>query len=276
MNAAAVMPSDPLAHPRQRNRTRLLNIGSGRPSVLKEYTHLCGEDVRALSKIERRLRSAGVPMPEMLDWSSEPPTTVHEYVDGEHRTDPTPEMVDAAAEVFARQLKVLRRASAPWVPRRPDGLPARSREAAHAARSSSLRDAIVGSWHRISALAGTHSWTTTHGDWRADNLLYADNAVLAVLDWEILISVPVAEAVGYAAASLTHSWRPDLRTPLDPSTVVAFIQSAERHHALAPRETGHARLAALHMAAVRLVEDEADGIDAPTLSELTRHLGARR
>ncbi|MGY0386377.1 phosphotransferase [Nocardioides sp. WG-D5] len=274
--SAAAMTSDPFAHPRQRNRTRLDSDGSGRPSVLKEYAHLCGEDVRALSKIEHRLRSAGVPMPEMLDWSAEPPTTVHEYVNGEHRTDLTPEMIDAAAEVFAKQLKVLRRTSAPWVPRRPVGLPARSREAAHAARSSYLRDAIVGSWHRISELAASHPWTTTHGDWRADNLLYADDGVLAVLDWEILISVPVAEAVGYAAASLTHSWRPDLRAPLDPGTVVTFIRSAERHHALAPGETGHARLAALHVAAVRLAEDEADGIDAPTLSELTRHLGARR
>lgn len=273
---SADVASDPLAHPHQRNQTQLLNDGSGRPSVLKEYTHMCGEDVRALAKIEHRLRTAGVPMPEMLDWSAEPPTTVHEYVDGEHRTDPTLEMVDAAAEVFAKQLKVLRRTRAPWVPRRPVGLPARSREAARAARSSSLRDAIVGSWHRISELAASHPWTTTHGDWRADNLLYADNAVLAVLDWEILISVPVAEAVGYAAASLTHSWRPDLRTPLDPGTVVTFIHSAERHHALAPGETGHARLAALHVAAVRLAEDEADGIDAPTLSELTRHLGALR
>ncbi|MFI5623437.1 phosphotransferase [Nocardioides sp. NPDC051685] len=274
--SAAAMASDPLAHPRQRNRTRLLNDGSGRPSVLKEYTHMCGEDVRTLSKIERRLRSAGVPMPEMLDWSAEPPATVHAYVNGEHRTDPTSEMIDAAAEVFAKQLKVLPRTSAPWVPRRPVGLPARSREAAHVARSSSLRDAIVGSWYRISELAASQPWTTTHGDWRADNLLYGENAVLAVLDWEILISVPVAEAVGYAAASLTHSWRPDLRKPLDPSTVVTFIHSAERHHALAPGETGHARLAALHVAAVRLAEDEADGIDAPTLSELTRHLGARR
>lgn len=274
MNFSTVPPHS-LAHPRQRNRTRLLPAEDGRVCVAKEYAHLCGEDVEALCRIERRLRSAGVPMPEMLDWSADLSSTVHEYVDGQHSTEPTPLMIESAVEVFAKQLKVLRRQSAPWTPPRPVGLPIRSREAAVAASSTSLRNAIVSSWRKLSHLAQTQPLVTTHGDWRADNLLFDADAVIAVLDWEIIIDLPLAEAVGYAAASLTHSWRPDLRRLLDPTAITTFLNAAERLGVLTAVASGHARLAALHIAAVRVVEDETDGIATPTLTELTRHLGAR-
>lgn len=265
----------PLNHPRQRNRTWRIRNFDGREGVAKEYAHLCGEDVEDLFKIERRLRSAGLPMPEMLAWSANPPTTIHEYVEGQHCTRPTAAMIDDAVRVFGRQLKALRGESTPWTPRRPVGLPGRSRQAVIAGRSTALRSAIVGSWRTLTRLATTQPSVTTHGDWRADNLLYADGRLVAVIDWEILIDVPVGEAVGYAAASLTHSWRPELRTPLDPSVIVHFLERAEVLRVLPSEAAGHARIAALHAVAVRLAEDVAAGIPTPTFTAITRHLGAR-
>lgn len=265
----------PLAHPHQRNRTWRVSNVDGREGVAKEYAHLCGEDVEELFKIERRLRSAGLPMPEMIAWSANPPTTIHEYVQGQHRTQPTDGMIDDVVRVFGHQLKALRGERVPWTPRRPVGLPRRSKQAAIAGRSTALRSAIVGSWRRLTRLATTQHSVTTHGDWRADNLLYAGDQLAAVLDWEILIDVPVGEAVGYAAASLTQSWRPELRAPLDVSVVVQFLKRAEALHVLPGEATGHARLAALHTVAVRLAEDAAAGVPTPTLAAVTRHLGAR-
>jgi aminoglycoside/choline kinase family phosphotransferase len=265
-----------LTHPHQRNHTWRVRSVDGREGVAKEYAHLRGKDVQELFKIERRLRSSGLPMPEMITWSADPPTTIHEYVEGQHCTQPTAAMIDDAVRVFGRHLKALRSESAPWTPRRPVGLPRRSRQAAIVGRSTALRNAIVGSWRRLTHLAMTQPSVTTHGDWRADNLLYAGDRVVAVLDWEILIDVPVSEAVGYAAASLTHSWRPELRSPLDPSVVVRFLERAEALRVLPGETAGHARLAAFHMVAVRLAEDTAAGIPTPTLTAITRHLGARQ
>lgn len=270
-----IMSTDRITHPRQRNQTRRVHVADGRPAVAKEYTYLCGDDVGDLFKIERRLRSAGVPMPEMLDWSADPPMTIHEYVEGDHSTQPSSVMIDSAVRAFARQLKALRRETVPRAPRRPVGLPARSRDAAIAARSSSLRNAIDGSWRRLSQLARTQPWVTTHGDWRADNLLFRGDEIVAVLDWEILIDLPAAEAVGYAAASLTHSWRTDLRVPLDAKVITAFLDCAERLGLINGSTSGHARLAAFHIAAVRLVEDQAVAIDTPSLVDITGELGAR-
>lgn len=269
---AAVVP---LAHPRQRNRTWRVRNVDGQEYIAKEYAHLCGDDVQELFKIERRLRSAGLPLPEMIAWCAEPPTTIHEYVEGQHCTRPSAVMVDDVVRAFGRQLKALRGESSPWTPRRPAGLPRRSRQAAIAGRSTVLRSAIVGTWRRLTQLATSQPSVTTHGDWRADNLLYAGGKLAAVLDWEILIDVPVGEAVGYAAASLTHSWRPELRTPLDLSVVVQFIERAEALHVLPAEAAGHARLAALHTVVVRLAEDAAAGVPTPTLAAVTRHLGAR-
>lgn len=265
----------PLAHPRQRNRTWRVQTAEGRDGVAKQYAHLCGEDVHELSKIERRLRSAGLPMPEMIEWSADPPTTIHELVDGQHCTRPTQAMIDDAARVFGLQIKALRRATISWAPRRPAGLPERSRQAAVAAPSTALRNAIVASWRTLSHLARTQPSVTTHGDWRADNLLYLEDRIAAVLDWEILIEMPLGEAVGYAAASLTHSWRPELQTPVDPDLVAHFLQQSEALGVLPTAGAGHARLAAFHAVAVRVVEDASAGIATPTLASIVRHLGAR-
>ncbi|WP_078857300.1 phosphotransferase [Streptomyces sp. NBRC 109706] len=261
-----------ISHPKQRNDTWLVRCG-GQDAIAKRYRLLSTRSVSELCTFESQLRSGGVLAPELVYRSTHAPLVVHKAVPGRHITDPTVDMVTDCARTFAAQLLALRGTRASWAPTRPKGLPRRGRSALEAGPDPIVRALITNSWQDIADRAsGVPSGS--HADWRADNLLFAGNRLVAVLDWEDLISVPAAEAVGYAAAALTHSWRDEIYAPVTLDPIEVFLSCATECGVLTPQSIGQARAAALYSAAVRLAEDQARGVAVTTGRELCKALRA--
>ncbi|HEX5567660.1 MAG TPA: phosphotransferase [Streptomyces sp.] len=261
-----------IEHPRQRNHTWLVRY-QGAGAVAKRFRLLSTDAVAELCTIESRLRSAGVPVPELVYRSVDAPVIAHALVHGDHVTRPTAAMVADCVRVFASQLLALRGTRANWAPDRPECLPGWARAALDAATSTSTRELVVTSWQALITMARGSAEVTSHADWRADNILFRDERVAAVLDWEDLISLPAAEAIGYAAASFTLTWREEIYAPVALEPIELFLALAEENGMLRPEAGMHARTAALHMAAVRLAEDQQRGLAALSSGELRKALG---
>jgi hypothetical protein len=238
----------------------------GRDAVVKLYRRLSDDAVTGIIEAEERARAAGLPVPEVLYRSAQWPLIAYAQVNGMHQIPSDPALINICAELFVRQLGALRGFRPTWTPIRPDRLPRRAREVIHNCSDNQLREAIHESWRQLSRLAGEQPEVASHVDWRADNILFSDGQVAAVLDWEDVVLLPSAEAVGYGAGSLTHSWREALHRPLDLSAVMWFLEAAGNRLAWEPGSSGavHARLAAFFTCAVRLAEDQQRG--AATIS----------
>ncbi|MGK5496746.1 phosphotransferase [Streptomyces sp. URMC 125] len=261
-----------IEHPRQRNDTWLVRY-RGADAVAKRFRLLSTDSVAELCAVESRLRSAGVPVPELVYRSVDAPVVAHALVHGEHITHPTASMVSECVRVFASQLLALRGTRASWAPGRPDPMPRRARAALDAATSADTRELVVTAWRALVAMARGSVGVTSHADWRADNILFHDGRVAAVFDWEDLVLLPAAEAVGYAAASLTHTWREEVHAPVTLEPIELFLALAEENGVLRPEAGTHARTAALYLAAVRLAEDQRRGLAVLSGGELRKALG---
>jgi aminoglycoside/choline kinase family phosphotransferase len=262
-----------IAHPLQRNRTWLVRY-QGVDAVAKRYRLLSTGSVAELCAIESRLRSTGMAVPELLHRSANAPVTVHARVLGRHVSNLAAAMIADCARMFAAQLLALRDVRASWAPARPISLPWRARVALQAATDAGTVELIVASWQSLSAMSRSGAPATSHADWRADNILFEGERVVAVLDWEDLIVLPAAEAIGYAAASLTHSWRTEIYAPVTVEPIELFLSFARENGMLRAEAGTHARTAALHTAAVRLAEDQKRGAAAISSRELRMALGA--
>ncbi|MGH3628746.1 MAG: phosphotransferase [Sciscionella sp.] len=265
----------PSRHTNQRNHAWLLHSEQGVAAVVKWYRWLSEDAIAGVIEAERRARDAGVPVPGVLYRSTSRPLVVYAYVSGEHRVPDGFEFVDACAELFVRQLGGLDGFRPMWTPARPLGLPRRAQEAVVNSQDRLLGLAISESWQRLAQLALDQPAVASHSDWRADNILVHAGQVAAVLDWEDVVVLPAAEAVGYGAGSLTHSWRETLYRPVALPPVMRFLEVAARRLTWEPGapEMVHARLAALFTCAVRLAEDQHRGRSAVTHEELRATLG---
>lgn len=265
----------PFRHTNQRNDTWLLYSEKGVAAIVKWYRWLSEDAIAGVVEAERRVRDAGVPVPGVLYCSTSRPLIVYAYVDGEHHIPDSFALIDACAELFVRQLGGLDGFRPTWTPARPSSLPRRAHEAASKCPDRQLVLAISESWHRLARLAVDQPVVASHADWRADNILVRDGQVAAVLDWEDVVVLPAAEAVGYGAGSLTHSWRETLYRPVVLPPVMRFLEGAGQRLAWGPGapEMVHARLAALFTCAVRLAEDQHRGRSAVTHEELRATLG---
>jgi Ser/Thr protein kinase RdoA (MazF antagonist) len=233
---------------------------------VKLYRWLSGDAVTGIIEAEKRAGGAGLPVPAVLYRSAHWPLVVYAYVHGKHQIPGDPALINICAELFVRQLGALRGFRPTWTPIRPDGLPRRAQEAINNCSDNQLREAIRESWQQLSRLAYDQPEAASHVDWRADNILCLDGHVVAVLDWECVVLLPSAEAVGYGAGSLTHSWREALYRPLALPPVMWFLEAAGNRLTWEPSSPGaaHARLAAFFTCAVRLAEDQQRG--AATIS----------
>lgn len=266
----------PSRHTNQRNDTWLLHSEQGVAAVVKWYRWLPEDAIAGVIEVECRARDAGVPVPDVLYRSTSRPLVVYAYVAGEHRVPNSFELVDACAELFVRQLVGLDGFRPTWTPARPSNLPRRAQEAIAKGSDCRLGQAISESWHQLARLALDRPVVASHTDWRADNILVLDDhQVAAVLDWEDVVMLPAAEAVGYGAGSLTHSWRESLYRPVALPPVMRFLEMAGRRLTWKPGspEMVHARLAAFFTCAVRLAEDQHCGRSAVTHEELQATLG---
>lgn len=265
----------PSHHTNQRNDTWLLHSEQGVVGVVKWCRWLSNKTMTGVIEAERRARAAGVPVPEVLYRSISRPLVVYAYVDGEHRIPDSIALTDACAESFVRQLDGLRGFLPTWTPARPSSLPRRAHEAIANSPDQRLGRAVSESWHRLAELAADQPVAASHADWRADNILFLDREVAAVLDWEDVVMLPAAEAAGYAAGSLTHSWRETLQRPLALPAVMRFLEVTGELLAWQPGspEMAHARLAAYFTCAVRLAEEQHRGGAAVTYGELQTALG---
>lgn len=265
----------PFLHTNQRNDTWLLHSEQGMTAIVKWYHWLSSDAITEVIEAERRARDAGVPVPRVLYRSTSRPLVVYAHADGQHYVADSPTLVDACAELFVRQLGGLHGFRPTWAPARPSGLPRRARESITNSSDQRLERAISESWYQLAALAADQPVTASHTDWRADNMLFLDDEVAAVLDWEDVVLLPAAEAVGYAAGSLTHSWRETLQRPLALPAVMRFLEAAGERLAWQPGSPrmAHARLAAYFTCAVRLAEEQHRGGAAVTYGELQTALG---
>lgn len=262
-------------HTNQRNDTWLLHSEQGVTAVVKWYRWLSGDAIAGVIEAERRAREAGVPVPAVLYRSVSSPLVVYAHVNGQHYVADSPALVDACAELFVRQLVGLRGFRPTWTPARPSRLPRRAQEAVANSPDQRLERAISESWHQLVALAADQPVMASHTDWRVDNIFFLDAEVAAVLDWEDVVLLPAAEAVGYAAGSLTHSWRETLQRPLALPAVMRFLEVAGERLAWQPGspEMAHARLATYFTCAVRLAEEQRCGGTAVTYGELQTAFG---
>lgn len=259
----------PLRHDKQRNRTWLVDTTSG-SVVVKRYRWMTGQEVDAVLRAEARVREAGIPVPAVLRRFAHGTVVVYAQARGTHLLPDGPDIVDACAELFARQLDALSNFVPTWMPTRPTTLPTRAAEAAASCCDAHLARTITTAWRELARLATERPATASHVDWRADNLLFADGEVSAALDWEAVASLPAAEAIGYAAGSCTHSWRTSLSRPLTLPPVVRFLETCAAHRGWKPNdpEAVHARLAALFTCAVRVAEDQQRGAAAVSVNDL--------
>lgn len=265
----------PVAHPRQRHITFEVR-GEGIRALAKRYQGVTVDRVREICGAERRARKAGVPVPEELYRSRAMPLVVHEFVEGEHRADLPSALVSASAASFVGVVAALGAFAPGWRSGRPAGLPRHAQCALATTADAAVSAMITSCWDRLVGLDRSAQYRSCHGDWRADNLLFREHRVAAVLDWEAVVQMPVCEAAGYAAANLTQSWRPGLYHPLTVEPITTFLAAAEQAWqalggAWCPEQ---ARLASLFAACVRLVQDRQQTRDAVTLEQLRRALGA--
>jgi hypothetical protein len=263
----------PARHINQRNETWLLRSERG-DAVVKLYRCLSHDALTGIIEAEERARGAGLPVPAVLYRSARWPLIVYAYVHGTHQIPGDPALINICAELFVRQLGALRGFRPTWTPIRPDGLPRRAQEAINNCSDNQLRETIRASWQQLSRLACDQE-AASHVDWRADNILFLNGQVAAVLDWEDVVLLPSAEAVGYGAGSLTHSWREALYRPLALPAVMWFLEAAGNRLAREPGSPGaaHARLAAFFTCAVRLAEDQQRGAATIAYDDLRASLG---
>lgn len=264
----------PVAHPRQRHITFEV-CGEGTQAIAKLYQGVTVDQVREICGAERRARK-GVPVPKMLYRSRAMPLVVHEFVEGEHRADLPSALVGASATSFVGVVAAQGAFDPGWRSGRPAGLPRHAQCALATTADAAVSAMITSCWDRLVELARPAQYRACHGDWRADNLLYREHKVAAVLDWEAVVRMPVCEGAGYAAANLTQSWRPGLDHPLTVEPIMTFLAAAELGWqalggAWCPEQ---ARLASLFAACVRLVQDRQQTREAVTLDQLRRALGA--
>lgn len=260
-----------IAHPRQRNATFVLPQAQPGPVVVKRYAHLRAVQTSGIEDAERRAIDHGVPVPPCIYRSRRLPIVVHDYVAGVHRQVGAPAEIGACARHFAASLRALRGLTPHWAPPRPTTLPYRSRQAVEASTDQALNAAVWASWQRLSTLARTTPTVSAHTDWRSDNFLLAPRGFAAILDWESIVQLPAAEAIGYAAGSFTHSWREDLGAPVQIEPITAFI-TAISHEEVGAWTWPHAGHAVFLTAATRLVEDRLRGIEHITLRQLLAEL----
>lgn len=229
-----------------------------------------------LASAERLVRAAGVPVPNELHRSVDLPLVIYEYVEGEHRTRLSSSLITQSAAVFVRAVVALADFEPSWAPRRPSTLPRRAREAGASTVDSRLVLEIRGGWQMLHELAASAAAYACHSDWRADNLLYRGEEIVAVLDWESLVRVPVCEALGYAAAAVTHSWREELYRPVEAEPAIGFLAAAQREWAAAGGAwfERQAYTACRYAAVVRLAEDRARGCEGISLAGLCSALPA--
>jgi hypothetical protein len=241
---------------------------------VKLYRCLSHDALTGIIEAEERARGAGLPVPAVLYRSARWPLIVYAYVHGTHQIPGDPALINICAELFVRQLGALRGFRPTWTPIRPDGLPRRAQEAINNCSDNQLRETIRASWQQLSRLACDQE-AASHVDWRADNILFLNGQVAAVLDWEDVVLLPSAEAVGYGAGSLTHSWREALYRPLALPAVMWFLEAAGNRLAREPGSPGaaHARLAAFFTCAVRLAEDQQRGAATIAYDDLRASLG---
>lgn len=267
----------PIRHARQRNQTWLLHGECGLTAVVKRYRSLSQAAISGVIDAENRARDAGVPVPRVLYRSPDRPLVVHAWVLGQHDVPRSFDLIDACAQQFVRHLRGLRGFLPAWTPPRPPQPPLRAREAITRSPDVQLSEDISASWSQLGSLASGRPTVASHADWRADNILILDGQVAAVLDWEYVVLLPAAEAVGYAAGSLTHSWRETLYQPLDLLPVTRFLDTAARclNWEAGSLRAVNARLAAFHTCAVRLAEDQHRGCadSAITRDDLWAALG---
>ena len=159
------------------------------------------------------------------------------------------------------QLDALRDFTCAWARPRPAQLPYRAHAAADWSGDRALRSFIFQTWEELTELAHDSSLNASHKDWRVDNFLFGSNERLTVLDWESIVMVPTAEAVGYAAASFTHSWQDALYKPFTVEDANLFTAAITQNRPdIAEGVSGlQLRLATAFAGTVRLAEDQARG-----------------
>jgi hypothetical protein len=260
---------EPFAHPMQRNRTFMV-VTSTVNAVAKLYIGLGVSEVEEIGCAEALVARAGVPVPRLLYRSTAIPLVVHEYVPGEHRQPTGGRDIRRCADWFHRQLDALRSFVPARVVRRPAQPPLRARLAADRAKDARIRALIWATWDRLSVLANRTVATVSNTDWRTDNFLSGPHGLSAVVDWESLVTLPAGEAVGYAAASFTHSWRGELYRPFDIAEASSFVAALPTRSSLLAEPTSslQLRLALAFTGAVRLGEDQARGLAVATPGDI--------
>lgn len=263
-----------LRHRQQRNDTWLFDGVHGR-AVVKRYRCLTADGVAGVLQAEACARTAGIVVPEVLYRSSNGRVVAYAHVTGEHRVQLGREEVELCGELFTRQLYVLAGFHPDWTAPRPPMLPRRAQEAVCGGTDEHLAVAITELWEQLARLARERPSTASHTGWRADNILFTGTRAAAVLDWEDVVLLPAAEAIGYAAASLTHSWRETLYQPLELDPVENFLHVVRTFigwRSDSP-EMNHARAAAFFTCAVRVAEDQRRGAAKVSLDELRSAFG---
>lgn len=200
------------------------------------------------------------------------PLVAHELIDGQHRVDLSSALVGASAASFVDVVRALGAFAPDWRSGRPAGLPRHAQWALATTADVAVSAAITSCWDRLVRLDRPAQYRCCHGDWRADNLLYREQRVAAVLDWEAVVRMPVCEAAGYAAVNLTQSWRPSLYCPLTVEPIVTFLAAAEQRWQARGGTwcADQAQFASLFAACLRLVQDRQQMREAVTLDQL-RH-----
>jgi hypothetical protein len=263
-----------VTHSDQRNMTFLVRAKQI-TAIAKLYKSLHISDMLQIGWAEDLVSAAGVNVPPRLYESSTIPLVVHEFVAGSHRQILEPLALEACVRTFEVQARALFHFVPSWTPVRPLRLPTRAIQAVNATRSAALKNFISRSWIRLCELVVPGSEITSHVDWRSDNLIFAaDNTVIA-LDWEGLALVPIAEALGYAAASFTQSWRPSAYTRFITKDALRFLEASSMMSSLRQQEKNFHVLLALGFAgAVRIAEDEVRGVAKANIYELIEMLKA--
>lgn len=241
-----------LRHSNQYNQTWLMEAPRTR-GIVKQYRWLTPDRVAGVLRAEALVAAAGLPVPPVLHRCEDGLSVVYGFVDGAHLIVSETGLVDECADLFVRQLAALAEFLPSWQQPRPVELPRRARKALDGCGDPRLDELLSTAWVELCRLAENRPLTASHVDWRSDNILFAAGRVSAVLDWEGTVRLPAAEAIGYAAASLTHSWRDDLYQPLTLAPVTRFLETASA--GLGAQDREHALLAARFAGGIRLAED---------------------
>ncbi len=229
----------------RRGRNRFVLRRGPRPP-LPPSTH----DMPREAELLRKLRSAGVPVPEVLAICTDTdvlgvPFYVMEYIEGRVITNVIPsdltsleqrsaiarEAVDALVRLH--QINVASGELA--TVGRPDGYLLRQVERFGSLwRANPRRDLAaverIGTWLRAN-LPTSQAISIVHGDYRIGNLMYAPHSparVVAILDWEMAtLGDPLAD-LGYLTATYAEAGSPSTPLDLTPVTRLAgFPNRAE-------------------------------------------------